>query len=698
MTAEVVGNVVSFEGYATSATIAGSTAAINGTENTFASLFNGKALWSAVMLTNNGWNSSSTVENYIKQQNKALDEAYSGIYTDSTRAQKYTFGSSDYGYAFLIPKYSNDAVTVSVYNGESEVADKLQQTFVFDFSRVSTKIVLDDALKAYSNLTRTESGKGHDGWTYTGSSDYRLTLANYTGKEIFYGGDNLNVVFSGTNSINAYGTADLYDSDGKQISNGSHAIKAKVMTIKSTSADNKLTIVQNTENAFNVRANTSVTIGDSSGAMTVIDLSGGNRAINTGTVTFVNTDATLSGSEKAVKASDSGAITLENSSVVANLSDEIAVNGGEVDDRFGVKTGSISVGAGSILVTEGLRVTGNAITETPGGLIQVKGGYNQYEGNTLDGVFAGLYLDKAASNVSVIRATPASDAKGFYLTDGAEAYNIAVKDPTGKVDIKTDTVETVAQETGDTTTIVSEIKAGGEATNISEAITEAVSQIELVKDVSGATGISVQVVVPIQDDSTKLNVTSAAITALKNSGAELAVRSSAATVSLDNNVVSTLSSGSADVVIVVTPEPTALTTAQKSVVGTDTVIDVSAYVGGEQLSKLNGTATISVPYQAKGTVKVTYVKDDGSVENVPCTYSGGVVTFTTDHFSLYVFSDSSFTPSFIPVPDNRGDDFSRYVPTQNTDSASDDSAKIAVLVGAIVVVLVAIVALVHRSR
>lgn len=53
-----------------------------------------------------------------------------------------------------------------------------------------------------------------------------------------------------------------------------------------------------------------------------------------------------------------------------------------------------------------------------------------------------------------------------------------------------------------------------------------------------------------------------------------------------------------------------------------------------------GIVTVTVPYVlAEGkdpdNLVVYYVAEDGTVEEIPCTYSEGYVTFSTDHFSVY---------------------------------------------------------------
>ena len=293
----------------------------------------------------------------------------------------------------------------------------------------------------------------------------------------------------------------------------------------------------------------------------------------------------------------------------------------------------------------------------------------------------------------------------LYVDDDmlrSQVLGTAIKTPSQSaetVEVESDTAKTVAEKTGETTAIVSEITATDE-TNVSQAIVEAAKQISTVKTVMEATeNVTVQVVVPVTESTQKIEVSNAAMTALKDSGAELKVTNNDTAVSLDNEVLQTMSSKSVTVEIAVTPDPDSsmLTPVQESLIGSNQSVDVSAYAGGEKISNLGGTATISVPYTAGGSVKVTYISDDGATEIIPSTYSDGVVTFTTTHFSVYMIS-SSFSPG-TDVPDDDDDYYPIYHPDQSTSaSASDDSVKIAIVAGAVAVVLAAIALIAFRNE
>ena len=106
-----------------------------------------------------------------------------------------------------------------------------------------------------------------------------------------------------------------------------------------------------------------------------------------------------------------------------------------------------------------------------------------------------------------------------------------------------------------------------------------------------------------------------------------------------------------------------LTEEQKEAVGDRPVYDINIKAGNENITSFDGkTITISLPYTLKPgedpeNIVVYYVKEDGSLEKVNCTYKDGKVIFETDHLSKYVIgyeeSDKPVTPD---TPDDKKDD------------------------------------------
>ena len=83
--------------------------------------------------------------------------------------------------------------------------------------------------------------------------------------------------------------------------------------------------------------------------------------------------------------------------------------------------------------------------------------------------------------------------------------------------------------------------------------------------------------------------------------------------------------------------PDDMTQTVRDVVGDNVAYSISF---GPNRDFGNGTVTVTIPYVlAEGkdpdNLVVYYVAEDGTVEEIPCTYSEGYVTFSTDHFSVY---------------------------------------------------------------
>ena len=113
-------------------------------------------------------------------------------------------------------------------------------------------------------------------------------------------------------------------------------------------------------------------------------------------------------------------------------------------------------------------------------------------------------------------------------------------------------------------------------------------------------------------------------------------------VSMDRGVIGTLKDLAGETVIddfVVTEDE--LTQQQKDRIGDHLAIDVDIMNHGEEIHQFDGTFTIWFDYEApEGTDPIVYcVNPDGSVEKMPTTYENGVVTFKTNHLSIYFVND-----------------------------------------------------------
>ena len=329
-------------------------------------------------------------------------------------------------YVFPIPRAGSGAdATVTLKIGDA--------TYTFDFSKVSTA----------TNATALASGTGVFAGKYTVSDSTKLELNGYTGKDLFYGVTE--VTLKGTNTINAYGNADLGHGEG------SYAIKAKdnsALTVKAGAEDASLTINQHAD-AFTVYSAGALTIGDSLNAKTTtMTIDGGNRGLYSGTsIALYNSVVTISVSEKGIRTTGNaspGTLEMTNSTANVDLKTENKhVNGEESDDRFGVKVTALgTISADSTLNTDGLRLK-TAPTQAIQGKIIIDN-YEQNPSAKMTPLIAGFYSDAPVIKVSAYR-TADTKTVGIYLINDAGAYNIDVKNGTGDSAVVTEkTVSTIA--------------------------------------------------------------------------------------------------------------------------------------------------------------------------------------------------------------------------------------------------------------
>ncbi len=435
MDATIVGDKITFSGYATAATVSGDASSYSG-------LFNqGDRLNKDVLDSYSAIYVKALSSCKIKQTNNALAEydGQNGIVHDAVTGAwtKTSETARDYtsGYAFLIPKDNSD-VTIEILDSNNKVLKKL----TFDFDQVSTKIVLGSkAIKSDMGTTPV--------WKYeTGSGT--LTFTNYSGKEIFRTTGNLKIVLNGTNTISAYGAVNNYE--------GSAIYAGVALAISANdSADASLNVTQNTAGAYGIVSYSgTMTIGSITENVKEVTLTVDgkpNRAIYAVSGLEVNNAKIVAQStEKTIRSNGAMAIGVK-ADVTANLL-SLSGNSQGDDDYMGIKGASLTIGAGSIVTTQGLCLTGDkpfgdTTSSAIAGKVIVSGDYVQNPKTDVKPVIAGLYLKAAVTGVEATRAVPAADAvAGVYLINGAEAYNIVVKSVDGKTTEKTDAITAAPTE------------------------------------------------------------------------------------------------------------------------------------------------------------------------------------------------------------------------------------------------------------
>ena len=249
--------------------------------------------------------------------------------------------STDGQYSFFVPRGSDSIVTIK--DGET--------TLTFDFTKVSTKIVLSET--SYNAPT---AGVFKDKYSYNANA---LTLNDYKGKDLFYSTAALTVTLKGTNTISAYGNPDYAGG------NGSSIINAKGVTIKAdASGDATLKTKQNTVGAFNISAQQNgggdIVIGETNQKKVTLTAEGGNRALYAlSNIKINNSDLTLIASEKTIRSN--GIVEIVGSTVSAKLDGTRQQNAVDDPDNglFGIiSNGNVTVGADSKVDAQSLYVKG----------------------------------------------------------------------------------------------------------------------------------------------------------------------------------------------------------------------------------------------------------------------------------------------------------------------------------------------------
>jgi|GEM_PF-5020711 len=229
---------------------------------------------------------------------------------------------------------------------------------------------------------------------------------------------------------------------------------------------------------------------------------------------------------------------------------------------------------------------------------------------------------------------------------------------------------TTAQPTAETVTPTASDAAGGavslEATVKDETATVAVPAAEIDRVAQGETagqgtslvldvsGLSKPVSAVTLDKDTLEKIADAA--AAEDSALDgLTVKLTDCAVTLDAEALEAVAdqAGGKTVTLAVDVNAENLTDFQKNVVAeldNAVVLDVYLVSDGKRISDFHdGKATLEIPYQwdGEGVLRAVFVRDDGSLEVVPVSWSDGVATVTVGHFSHYAI----FTEEALPFMD-----------------------------------------------
>ena len=121
-----------------------------------------------------------------------------------------------------------------------------------------------------------------------------------------------------------------------------------------------------------------------------------------------------------------------------------------------------------------------------------------------------------------------------------------------------------------------------------------------------------------------------------------------ATVSFDKTAIGSIGTQAGETAVTIVAkevEDTTLTTEQKAALEekeVHAILNLEAFAGETKITEFGGgKVTVSVPFElpegkAGTDYYVAYVADDGTITAMPTTYSDGVLSFETTHFSSYV--------------------------------------------------------------
>ena len=187
--------------------------------------------------------------------------------------------------------------------------------------------------------------------------------------------------------------------------------------------------------------------------------------------------------------------------------------------------------------------------------------------------------------------------------------------------------------------------SNGVATVDSAKVAETVRQIERADGISGSNTLTPAVNIDAGNSNT---VRIADAKSLANANASLRIESRDGTVEIPSNALKGMASSAGDLVIELREADRGdLSDVQRSKVSdNDLVITVTATIGSTQVHSLGGKITVSIPYALKSGetadgLRLWFLSDDGTMEEMGFRYVNGNVVFETDHLSEFVISHAS---------------------------------------------------------
>ena len=269
------------------------------------------------------------------------------------------------------------------------------------------------------------------------------------------------------------------------------------------------------------------------------------------------------------------------------------------------------------------------------------------EGNTTSTVTTETETTTSSGTTISSTVVETTDAEGNTTSTAESTYT---SEDGGTVTEATVITDADGNTTATTSTIMTVESADGVATVTDSAVSEAVSHIEAAAGAADTSDGTISIVQSGGDGSVSVTISPEAIGQIAEAGVTLEIASDVGTVTASTEVAETLSRQSSSVSIVVREaDRDQMASIQQEAVGDRPTYQLLATTDDGEIHELGGTVTVSVAYEISegeiaDSITVHYVRDDGSMEAQPTTYSNGTVTFTTTHFSYYTIQ-SEFEPS-----------------------------------------------------
>ncbi len=298
---------------------------------------------------------------------------------------------------------------------------------------------------------------------------------------------------------------------------------------------------------------------------------------------------------------------------------------------------------------------GNKVSESETVVIKDESGNIKSTTSTVDETTTSADGTKTEKKTVEVRSsdgnTVKTESEKKTSADGkvTEEKKLSITDSSSKITTNaTATVDSDGKVSGESTVAVKvdpvKTDAKAEYTLDSEAAGAILEQIGNVTTLVGDVTSTVKFVADDNSKTSEFTVPVSVIAKISESKGSMQFTSSDGTVTMGNTVVSSLKSEDSDLKVQISnvDKDTELPAEQRSKVGSNPVVRMTASTDGKDVHELGGNVTVSVPYElpdgkSASDVSAWYLADDGTITDMKGTYDAenGVVTFTTTHFSIY---------------------------------------------------------------